>query len=133
MNVGDVNIARRAFRVQFNRCVAIVDVDVPAHVLKVDALASGFEVERSGDGGGTQLIGLHVEVAVQARELKIGSRRGEVNRLGDVRELHVSPVASGQCQSTADVGDIAVVQGAIDGHVAGDFLGVQRAVPQVQR
>src|SRR5580658_3534316 len=117
----DLNVAERTHG-DFDAAVFILQADIAGDVLQPDLLGTRGQVEGTGDLVGVEVIGVKIEIAIDAREVQVGAGRLEGDVLADTGELDALLEFAFELRSTLDVGDGNFVEPAADVDVAGNLL-----------
>jgi len=80
----DLHITERAHG-DFDAAVFILQTHVAGNIVQADLLGARAQVKRAGDLVGVQIVGVEIEISVNARKFEVGAGRLEGNALGDAR------------------------------------------------
>ena len=82
----DLNVAERAHG-DFDAAVFVLQADIAGDVFQTDLLVASGEVNGTGDLVGVEVIGIEIEIAIDAGELQVGAGRLEGDVFADAGEL----------------------------------------------
>src|ERR1700685_724326 len=106
----------------FDAAVFILHADVAGHVFQAALFGARGQVEGTGDLVGVEVIGIEIEIAIDAGELQVGAGRLEGDAFADAGEFDALLEFAFELSSALDVGNGDLVKTAANVDVAGDLF-----------